>query len=312
MDTYSLMQILKEHSFYKNNGDAVRGWILAATVDGHLNFAEFMRYLEEQAPALALHLRENRTRYRNIFNRTFQLRGAGYGFACFGEELYPADFYLMEDPPLAVSFLGSPAWLLGRSLSVVGSRDPRDESVSWMEMEFGEFLNQERVHVVSGGARGIDQKAHSLALRRDLPTTVILPSGLGSIYPSALESWKKSVLASGGCFLSEYAFEQPMRKHFFLHRNRLIAALGQMILLVEARRRSGSLISADQAIKVGRPVMVVPGHPQDKNFSGNLDLLADGALLVRDAQDLGFFYRSELWSHFSFRTPIEALSGKAH
>lgn len=312
MDVFSLFQILRSQSFYKTQGDAVRGWILAATHDGKLDWDEFQSRLEGHAPVLLGALQQNRLQCRKLTDDNLRRKCQGYHFVCYGEDLYPEEFYMMEDPPLSFSFYGAPAWLLERSLSVVGSREPRDDSYQWMENEFAAFLALERVHIVSGGARGIDQKAHALALRKNLPTTVILPSGLGNIYPSALEEWKHSVLETGGCFLSEYAFEQPMQKYLFHHRNRLIAALGKMILIVEARRRSGSLISAHQGAQLGKPVLVVPGHPLDKNFSGNLDLLSEGATLVRDAQDLSLLFRSELWSHFSSPAGIDAKIGTRH
>ena len=188
----------------------------------------------------------------------------------------------------------SPAWLVQRSLSVVGSREPSPESLRWMEKELSDFCAQHKPLIVSGGARGIDQKAHGIALRKDCPTVVILPSGLGEIYPDSLKEWIRPIQDNGGCFLSEYDYSQRMHKHLFHHRNRLIAALGNATLLVEARRRSGTLITANQAVQLGKPVWVVPGHPQDPHFAGCLDLLSDGAVMVRDAQDLSMFFHSEL------------------
>ena len=163
-----------------------------------------------------------------------------------------------------------------------------------MEKEFSEFCEKQKPCVVSGGARGIDQKSHAMALRKSLPTIIVLPSGLGKLYPDSLKQWIGPVLDGGGCFISEYNFDQAMHKHLFHHRNRLIAALGKATLLVEARRRSGTLITAQQAIQLGRPVWVVPGHPHDPHFLGSLDLLAEGAVLIRDAQDLSIYFESEL------------------
>lgn len=93
--------------------------------------------------------------------------------------------------------------------------------------------------------------------------------------------------------MSEYPYEQEMRKQHFHDRNRLIAGLGNMTLLVEARRRSGSLITAQRTIELGKTVLIVPGHPCDGSHLGNLDLLTDGASPVRDAQDLSMFFREQ-------------------
>lgn len=85
-----------------------------------------------------------------------------------------------------------------------------------------------------------------------------------------------------------------MRKHFFHDRNRLIAGLGTMTLLVEARRRSGSLLTAQKTLQLGKTVLVIPGHPCDNSHLGNLDLFTEGATPIRDAQDLSMYFRSEL------------------
>jgi DNA processing protein len=200
----------------------------------------------------------------------------------------------MEDPPLTLSFLGHASWREEKNLSVVGSREPCFESTQWMEKEFSEFCEKSKTSIISGGARGIDQKAHAIALRHHLSTVVVLPSGLASMYPDSLREWVSPILDKGGCFLSEYSYEQKMHKHLFHHRNRLIAALGKATLLIEARRRSGTLITAHQALQLGRPVWVVPGHPLDVHFGGSLDLLTEGAALVRDAEDLFMYFKSEL------------------
>lgn len=292
-DSFSLLQLIKLHPLCRIHADSIRDELRRSRGDVFHN-GEFLAWLKQKFPEISVYLTKNFIQYKNLVAQIKRLRMRGYQFCCYGDEFYPRDFYLMLDPPLTLSFLGSPTWLLGNSLAVVGSREPRAESLSWIEEELGEFVKAHRVHIVSGGARGIDQAAHALALRHHLPTCFVLPSGLGNIYPSHLSDWIKPVLASGGSFLSEYDFEQPMRKHLFHHRNRLIAALGKALLLVEAKRRSGSLISAQAAAQIGRALFVVPGHPFDKNFSGNLDLLANGATLVRDAQDLGLLFGAEL------------------
>ncbi len=137
-------------------------------------------------------------------------------------------------------------------------------------------------------------KISLIGSEKNTNTVVVVPSGLGCLYPDTLKEWITPVLNQGGCFLSEYAFEQKMHKHLFHHRNRLIAALGKATLLVEARKRSGTLITAHQAIQLGRPLWVVPGHPHDPHFSGSLDLLSEGAVMIRDAQDLSMYFTSEL------------------
>lgn len=223
-----------------------------------------------------------------------RLQTEGVSFTHIGEPLYPPSFLGMPGAPLLLSFRGHPAWMWGAGISVVGSRDISQMSHLWMEESFAEFLRHEKPVVISGGARGVDQMAHKLAIRNSCSTVVVLPSGLENIYPKTLEEWQTKIIDGGGCLLSEYSYSEKMQKHFFHDRNRLIAGLGAVTLLVESRRRSGSLLTAQKTLQFGKSVLVVPGHPCDQSHLGNLDLLSEGATPIRDAADLRMYFRSEL------------------
>ncbi len=304
-DLYSLSQLIKTHPLYSVERDAIHRVYLQLARAGNLDAENLLRVLKEQQPVLFDSLQKNHALFRRHCEESVKLKLKGVHLVCYGEELFPSSCYRMAEPPLTLAFQGAPAWLNERTIAVVGSREPSYESVQWMEKEFTPFCEKEKPCVISGGARGIDQKAHSVALRNASATVVVLPSGLGELYPESLYEWLAPVLDQGGCFLSEYAYEQRMHKHLFHHRNRLIAALGRGTLLVEARRRSGTLITAQQAAQLGRPVWVVPGHPLDPHFGGSLDVLAEGASLVRDAQDLSMCFGAELMSEMITAIGIE-------
>jgi DNA processing protein len=108
------------------------------------------------------------------------------------------------------------------------------------------------------------------------------------------------ILQGGGALVSEYENERPMQKHFFAQRNRLISALGLGTLIIEARQRSGTLLTAHEALEQGRPLWVLPGHPMDPHCSGSLDLIRDGANPLYTAEELGEQFRSE----------VQGLSGR--
>lgn len=211
-----------------------------------------------------------------------------------GDEAYPGSFFKVERPPYFLRIEGAISALSQKNISVVGSREPSSWTLQWIEEVVGSFLNETKAGTVSGGARGVDQAVHQLSFRKGLPTVVLLPSGLGKIYPSSLEPWLAGLLEGGGCFLSEYDDSQGMRKEHFHQRNRLIPALSIGTLILEARRRSGTLITAQAAIEQGRPLFVLPSHPLDRHSQGSLDLLMDGAAMVRDAQDLKLYWQTEL------------------
>lgn len=303
-DLYSLSQMIKVHPIYAIDRDGLHNLYRKLAAQGQLTPEYLLEGLRLRWPELFLALKQNHELFKRHSEESLRLQFQGVNFVVYGEELYPPQCYLMIDPPLTLSYRGSPAWLGEKTLSVVGSREPAADSLLWMEKELTTFCEQERACIVSGGARGVDQKAHSVALRRSCPTIVVLPSGLGEIYPRSLIEWMGLVLEQGGCFLSEYDFQQKMHKHLFHHRNRLIAALGRASLLVEARRRSGTLITAAQAVQLGRPVWIVPGHPLDPHFAGGLDLLMEGAQLVRDAQDLLMFFKSEADRDFHYSVGV--------
>lgn len=255
---------------------------------------DLRRYLSAEEPFFFREFCERPESLRREAAEVSQLQDHGVHFTYVGEPFYPAGFINMPGAPLFISFKGHPAWLWAGSIAVVGSREASQLSHLWMEEYFTEFLRQEKPVVVSGGARGVDQLAHQLALRNSCSTVVVLPSGLENIYPKNLVDWERKIIDGGGCLMSEYAFSEKMQKHFFHDRNRLIAGLGALTLLVEARRRSGSLLTAQKTLQLGKSVLVVPGHPCEASHLGNLDLLSDGATPLRDAEDLRMYFRSEL------------------
>lgn len=207
---------------------------------------------------------------------------------------YPPYLLQISDPPVFLNYRGSPAWLKHQCLSVVGSREPSQIGVSWLEEHLRTFLKTVPRVIVSGAARGIDQAAHSVALRSGRPTIAFLPSGLDNYYPNDFKYWMPEIIETGGAVISEYLPDEAMRSRHFHRRNRLIVGLSQLLLVVEAKRRSGSRMSAGLALNFGRDVAVVPGSPLDPQYGGNLDMLYEGAFLVRDATDLKFLVTNEI------------------
>lgn len=294
VELYTYSQILKSHPIYNLHRDEIHNIYRLLGAAGALNLEALSDRLSEFFPELEVILSKNLSLYKDKQELNVLQKMKGVKFVCYGEDHYPLQCYLMAESPLCLSYVGSPCWQVEASISIVGSREPSSESLLWMEQELSSFLSKANPLVVSGGARGVDQKAHALALRKLCATAVVLPSGLGEIYPDSLKDWVRPIIDQGGCMISEYDYQQKMHKHLFHHRNRLIAALGSVTLLVEARRRSGTLITAHQAAQLGRSVWVVPGHPQDPHFQGSLDLLFDGAQIARDAEDLLMLFHSEL------------------
>jgi DNA processing protein len=205
---------------------------------------------------------------------------------------YPKDFYSLEKPPLFLSVLGDLKCLAKNKVSIVGSRYPTTAALEWMSLHLDSIVEEGAV-IVSGAARGIDQMAHSVALRNQKPTIAFLPSGLGQIYPMEFSKWKDKIIDYGGLLISEYKYDQLIHGHHFHERNRMIAKLGLFLLVCEARRKSGSTMTARLAIENSKTVCVLPGFPSNKNSQGCLDLLFQGAMPIRDGDDLKILLEAE-------------------
>lgn len=205
-------------------------------------------------------------------------------------EDYPASLLQMRSPPLMLFVLGHLSWQNNFNLAVVGRREPKTYTHQWMDSEFFKFVKPlSNINIISGGARGIDQKAHLCAITLKKPTTVVLPSGLEQIYPTTLNQFKDNILENKGCFISTYLPETPMYKKHFHDRNELIAALSSALFIVEAQVRSGTYKTALYGIELHKPMGVLPSFPTDINYSGSMQLLYDGAHLIRDHKDLHCF-----------------------
>lgn len=173
--------------------------------------------------------------------------------------------------------------LLSRPLvAMVGARNASSLGLR-MARRLAETLGEAGQVVVSGLARGIDAEAHRAALATG--TVAVMAGGVDVIYPEENAALLAEVAAKG-CVVSEQPMGLvPQARHFPL-RNRIIAGLSRAVVVVEAAARSGSLITAREALDMGREVMAVPGHPFDARAAGCNHLIRDGATLVRGTPDV--------------------------
>ncbi len=199
---------------------------------------------------------------------------------------YPQNWLSLSRAPILFNYMGPPVWCERQLLAVVGSRTPMVDTSLWLQRELPVFLKLLQVGVVSGGARGVDQLAHRLAVAAKVPTVCIFPSGLLNKYPSMKEDLWESVVQGGGALVSAFPLFEPMRKSAFHLRNRWIAGLSPLTFVAEANRRSGSALTAKFANDESRTVCTLPVSANTTQGLGNLDLLLNGAVLLRDAKDL--------------------------
>ena len=212
--------------------------------------------------------------------------GRGVRWSYLGQADYPHGWYDLTCRPMIFSYVGDPVWMTWATVAVVGSRTPSPDTCRWLQREFALTLSTERVAVVSGGARGVDQMAHRLAIAADRPTICVLPSGLMNPYPPGVEPLLEEIVARGGCLVSTFGLSEAMRKQMFPIRNRWIAGLSRLTFVAEANHRSGSFLTAQLAAQEERTVCTLPVSANASQGLANLQLIADGHVMVRDAADL--------------------------
>jgi DNA processing protein len=224
---------------------------------------------------------------------------AGLHTRCVHAGPFPAGLLEPDDPPAAIFVAGRAETFDALAavdetpaVAIVGARRCAGEGEE-VAQALGQGLATAGVCVVSGMALGIDSAAHRGALagsrpgpaRAGAPTIAVLAGGADVVYPPSGRALHQRILTTG-CAISEMPPGTTPRKWSFPARNRIIAALAQMTVVVQARERSGSLITADLAMQLGRCVGAVPGPVTRALSQGTNALLHDGAHVVRDAQDI--------------------------
>jgi DNA processing protein len=200
-----------------------------------------------------------------------------------GEPDYPALLALLEDAPPLISILGDPAALAARSVGLVGARNASANGQRMAEMLAAD-LAMAGLTVVSGMARGIDAAAHNGAMHAGL-TVAAVAGGLDVPYP-AEHATLQARIAERGAVVAEAPLGTAPQSRHFPRRNRVIAGLSLGVVVVEAARNSGSLITAQLALDANRTVFAVPGSPLDPRCQGSNDLIRGGAILVAQAADV--------------------------
>lgn len=230
----------------------------------------------------------------------------GVHVLCAGGPLFPAALDGLPGMPLilyariAPRLLGRPTrpdgpWIAatrgpgpldGISVAVVGSRRPSPYGRR-QAARFARGLALRGLGVVSGLARGIDAEAHRGALESGGWTLAVLGSGLDRIYPPENAPLARQIIeADAGAIVTEHPRGSPPRSHHFPLRNRILSALAEAVLVVEAGVRSGSLITVTHALEHGRSVYALPGRVDQIEAAGSLELLRDGALLAMGPEDI--------------------------
>ncbi|MCL1879857.1 MAG: DNA-processing protein DprA [Actinomycetia bacterium] len=194
---------------------------------------------------------------------------------------YPDCLKELEAVPPRLCLIGNSQLLEQPMLAIVGARKATPYGLN-CSRRFARRAALRGVVVVSGGAVGCDQAAHKGALEMDAQTIVVLGSGADVAYPAKAAPLFEQVLSKGGLLLSELPWGSAPMRWAFRKRNRLIAALGQATLIIEAGLPSGTFSTADATLALGKELLVVPGSIYSQQSSGANRLIAQGAWPIID------------------------------
>lgn len=209
-------------------------------------------------------------------------KAANARLLCMGSADYPKSLAKLSDAPPMLWAIGDTSLLNRPMIALVGARNASSLGTR-MARALAHDLGEQGYIVVSGLARGIDTAAHIAALKTG--TIAVMAGGVDVIYPTENTNLAMDI-ARQGLRISEQAMGQSPQARHFPTRNRIISGLAEAVVIVEAAAKSGSLITARDALDQGREVLVVPGHPFDARAAGCNMLIRDGATLVRSADDV--------------------------
>lgn len=201
------------------------------------------------------------------------------------DDIYPKNLKQIYDKPIVLYAKGNLKLLSNQGIAVVGARNcsPYGRKIS---KEIGSFLANNGVCVISGLAKGIDKYAHEGAIEGKGKTIAVIGNGIDNIYPSENQELARRIIQNNGLILSEYVIGTKPDKNNFPMRNRIISALSNGIVVVEAGKRSGSFITVDFGLEQGKEIFAVPGNIHSNVSIGTNNLIKQGANILVEYEEL--------------------------
>jgi DNA processing protein len=221
-----------------------------------------------------------------------RVRRRGMAYLLRSDPQFPDHLRLLDDPPLVLYYQGDVELLKNPGVAVVGARRCNGRG-DVMARDISADLSRIGLTIVSGMALGVDRQAHLGGLAHIGSSIAVLGCGLDVLYPRAnADLWE--AMADRGLIVTEFGPATRPESKNFPHRNRLISGLSLGVLVAQAAKRSGSLITARLALEQGKEVFALPGGFEDPDFEGCNQLIKTGASLVQSAEDIVWVLKDRL------------------
>lgn len=226
-----------------------------------------------------------------------KMKKQGIHFTAYGKESYPKRLFKIPDPPYALYYKGKLPKDEIPSVAVIGARNCSVYG-SYLAEQFGQYLGKAGIQTISGMARGVDGISQQKTMEAGGNSFAILGCGVDICYPKQNQKIYDCLQESGG-IISEYAIKTTPRANLFPPRNRIISGLADAVLVIEAKQKSGTLITVDMALEQGKEVYVIPGRITDALSCGCNYLIKQGAEIVLSPQDFlsEFIRQNDIWKN---------------
>lgn len=209
------------------------------------------------------------------------------------DKTYPQQLKNLYDAPIVIYAIGNCRILNSKNkIAVIGARKASNYGIN-IARQVGIFLAKNNIHTISGLALGIDVNSHLGVLKENSLNSAsgraiaVIGNGLDNIYPYQNKEIAEKIINSGGCIISEYIIGTKPLKNNFPARNRIISALADKLIVVEAENeKSGTMITVDFSLELGKEIYVVPGNINSKMSVGTNKLIKDGAKIITEFNDI--------------------------
>lgn len=209
------------------------------------------------------------------------------------DKTYPQQLKNLYDAPIVIYAIGNCRILNSKNkIAVIGARKASNYGIN-IARQIGIFLSKNNIHTISGLALGIDVNSHLGVLKENSLNSAsgraiaVIGNGLDNIYPYQNKEIAEKIINSGGCIISEYIIGTKPLKNNFPARNRIISVLADKLIVVEAENeKSGTMITVDFSLELGKEIYVVPGNINSKMSVGTNKLIKDGAKIITEFNDI--------------------------